>query len=253
MTWRAILPGWAWPVLGGISVIAAWYAIVVGFQVPNYLAPTPTEVAGVIWKSWPLLARNLWPTLQESIAGFALGNGLAIATAIVFVHNQTLQRMYFPIATLFNTVPIIAISPILVLIFGIGMASKVIIAAIICFFPTLVNMIRGLQAVSPNEMELMRVLSASRREIFFKLRVPRSLPYLFAALRITSASCVIGAIVGEWIGSTHGIGALILQATFNYQSGLLYAAICLSSLVAITLFSLVIVIEKRVVRWNREG
>lgn len=245
------LPGWMWPVLGVLSVVVGWFVIVVGLGVPNYIAPSPVEVAGVVTRSWPLLLRNLWPTLQESIAGFTLGNGLAIATAIVFVHVRSVQRMYFPIATLFNTVPIIAISPILVLIFGIGMLSKVIIAAIICFFPTLVNMIRGFESVSASEMELMRVLSATRREIFFKLRVPRSLPYLFAALRITSASCVIGAIVGEWIGSTHGIGALILQATFNYQSGLLYAAICLSSLVAILLFSIVVAIERRVLRWNR--
>jgi NitT/TauT family transport system permease protein len=233
-----------------MSVVTLWFAIVEVFRVPPFIAPGPVEVVRVIAANWSLLLRNLVPTLQEALAGFVLGNSLAIGVAIVFVHNRVLQRMYFPIATLFNTVPIIAISPILILIFGLGLASKVIIAGIICFFPTLVNMIRGFESVSVSELELMRVLSASTTEVFFKLRVPRSLPFLFSALRITSASCVIGAIVGEWIGSTQGLGAVIIQATFNYRSGLLYAAICVSSSVAILLFSLVVLVERRVVRWT---
>ena len=249
MGWR----GWSWPLLGGASVIAAWFAVVAVFRVPPFIAPGPVEVLAVIVENRWLLLKNLAPTLQEALAGFVLGNGLGIVTAAVFVHNHTLQRMYFPIATLFNTVPIIAISPILILIFGLGLTSKVIVAAIICFFPTLVNMIRGFESVSASEMELMRVLSASRREIFLKLRVPRSLPFLFSALRITSASCVIGAIVAEWIGSTHGIGAVIIQATFNYRSGLLYAAIIVSSSLAILLFGLVVAAERRVVRWPRNA
>lgn len=244
--------GWSWPLLGGLSVIALWFAVVEVFRVPSFIAPGPGEVVRVVVDNRALLLKNLIPTLQEALAGFVVGNGLAIAAAVVFVHNRTLQRMYLPIATLFNTVPIVAISPILILIFGLGLASKVIIAGIICFFPTLVNMIRGLEAVSASEMELMRVFSASRREIFLKLRVPRSLPFLFSALRITSASCVIGAIVAEWIGSTHGLGAVIIQATFNYRSGLLYAAILVSSTLAILLFGLVVATERRVVRWQRE-
>jgi len=242
---------WYWPILGGVSVVFTWFAVVEVFRVPSFIAPSPVEVLRVILANWSLLLTNLVPTLQESLAGFVVGNGMAIAIAIVFVHSRALQRMYLPIATLFNTVPIIAISPILILIFGLGLGSKVIIAAIVCFFPTLVNTIRGLESVSASEMELMRVLSASKAEVFFKLRMPRSLPFLFSAFRITSASCVIGAIVGEWIGSTHGIGAVIIQATFNYRSGLLYAAICVSSTVAILLFSAVVLIERRVLSWSR--
>lgn len=246
-------PTWIWPGLGGASIILAWLLAVHVFEVPGYILPSPLAVMAVLWNSPGLLARNLSPTVQESIAGFLLGNGWAIATAIVFVHVPVLQRMYFPIATILNTIPIIAISPILIVVLGIGMASKIVIAALICFFPTLVNMSRGLQSVSPNEMELMRVLSANRREVFFKLRLPRSLPFLFASLRITSAGCVIGAIVGEWVGSTHGIGALIIQATFNYQLPLLYAAITLSSMVALLIFGLVVAVERRVLRWNRDS
>ena len=125
----------------------------------------------------------------------------------------------------------------------------VIIAAVICFFPTLVNMIRGLNSASPSEQELLRILSATPWEVFWRLRLPRSLPMLFSSLRIASATAVIGAIVGEWIGSDRGLGALIIQATFNYRAGQLYAAIVLSSSMAICLFLIVAAVERRVIRY----
>ena len=117
-----------------------------------------------------------------------------------------------------NTIPVVAKAPILVLLLGNGMEPKIAIAAIICFFPTLVNMTRGLRDVRSEQLELMRILSATSGEIFFKIRVPNALPYLFSALKIAASTAVIGAIVGEWIGSTKGIGALIIQATYNFDS-----------------------------------
>lgn len=242
--------GLHWPILGGISIVALWYAVILIFDVKEYIAPAPHQVLNVIVDKADLLLLNTIPTLQECVSGFLLGNSLAVVVAIIFVHSKLAERMYYPIAVLFNTIPIIAISPILVLIFGLGMAPKIIIAAIICFFPTLVNMIRGFNSVSRNELELMRILSANRREVFIKLRFQRSLPFLFSALRIASTTSVIGAIVGEWIGANLGLGALIIQATFNYRSGLLYAAILVSSLLAITLFSIVVLLEKRFLRWQ---
>ena len=119
-----------------------------------------------------------------------------------------------------NTIPVVAKAPILVLLLGNGMEPKIAIAAIICFFPTLVNMTRGLRDVRAEQLELMRILSATPREVFFRIRVPNALPYLFSALKIAASTAVIGAIVGEWIGSTRGIGALIIQSTYNFDSPL---------------------------------
>ena len=149
-----------------------------------------------------------------------------------------------------NTIPIIAVAPILVLIFGNGFTPKIIIAALICFFPTLVNMVRGLKAVSPATIDLMRVLSASKAEIFWKVRLQSSLPFLFAALKIASTTCVIGAIVGEWIGSNFGLGSLIIEATYNFRSSLLYATVLIAALWAVTLFSIVSLAERRFVTWK---
>ncbi|RAZ77446.1 ABC transporter permease [Mesorhizobium atlanticum] len=239
----------ALPVLGAASILLAWQYLLPLLGVPAYIVPTPTAIFGVFQRNFALLMDNLRPTLIEALAGFVIGNLAAVLLAVLFVHSRVLQAAYFPIVLFFNTIPILALSPIIILIFGLGMTPKIVIAAVICFFPTLVNMIRGLDSASDNEHELFRVLSATRSEIFWSLRLPRALPMLFSSLRIASATAVIGAIVGEWIGSDKGLGALIIQATFNYQSDRLYAAIVLSSSLSIALFCIVVLIERRVIRY----
>ncbi|ANN59618.1 ABC transporter permease [Mesorhizobium loti] len=239
----------ALPVLGAASLLLAWEYLLPLLGVPAYIVPTPTAISGVFQKNFALLMDNLRPTLIEALAGFVIGNLAAVLLAVLFVHNRILQATYFPIVLFFNTIPILALSPIIILIFGLGMTPKIVIAAVICFFPTLVNMIRGLDSASDNEHELFRVLSATRSEIFWSLRLPRALPMLFSSLRIASATAVIGAIVGEWIGSDKGLGALIIQASFNYQSDRLYAAIVLSSCLSIVLFCAVVLVERRVIKY----
>ncbi|MBT8004658.1 MAG: ABC transporter permease [Rhodospirillales bacterium] len=238
----------ALPIIGSLSILLAWQFLLPAAGVPCYIAPTPTKIFAVFQREWPLLIDNFWPTLLEATAGFMIGNSMAVFLAIVFVYSRVIHAAYFPVVLFFNTIPILALSPIIILIFGLGMTPKIIIAAVICFFPTLVNMIRGLNSAGHNELELLRVLSATQWQVFWRLRFPCSLPILFSSLRIASATAVIGAIVGEWIGSDKGLGALIIQATFNYQSGRLYAAIVLSSSMSIALFLIVVSIERRVIR-----
>jgi NitT/TauT family transport system permease protein len=239
----------ALPILGAGSLVLAWQFLLPLAGVPSYIVPTPTAIFGVFQKSWALLLGNLWPTATEAFAGFAIGNLAAILLAIVFVHSRILQAAYFPVVLFFNTIPILALSPIIIMIFGLGMTPKIVIAAVICFFPTLINMIRGLESATANEHELFHVLSSTRPEVFWRLRLPRAMPMLFASLRIASATAVIGAIVGEWIGSDKGLGALIIQASFNYQSDRLYAAIVLSSSLSILLFVIVVAVERRLIRY----
>ena len=167
-----------------------------------------------------------------------------------FVYQRTAEEAFFPIAVMVHTIPVMAYAPILVLMLGNGLSAKVAIAALICFFPTLVNMTRGLRAVTSQQMELMRILSASPSEIFFKLRLKCSLPYLFAALKIAAATSVIGAIVGEWIGATTGIGALIIQATYNFNSPLLYATIVVGSAFSAAFFGVISWLESHFLKWN---
>jgi len=238
------------PAAGLVGLVLVWWALVEGFDVKPFIAPSPQLVAQTIAAKWSVLWQNLVPTALEALGGFLLGNLAAILIATVFVHSKSLEEAFFPIAVMINTIPVVAKAPILVLLLGNGMEPKIIIAALICFFPTLVNMVRGLESVNPQSMELMRVLSASRTEIYFKLRLQNSLPYLFSALKIAASTSVIGAVVGEWIGSTRGIGALIIQATYSFDSALLYSAVIMSSLFSGAFFLTITMIEKLVVRWQ---
>jgi len=237
-------------IAAGIGMIVLWQLIIVVGEVPQYIAPSPTDVLGVFVEKADMLWSNFLPTLTEAVAGFIVGNGVAVLLAIWFVHSPMAERAFYPIAVFINTIPIIAVAPILVLLLGNGFAPKIVIAALICFFPTLVNMVRGLKSVPPQMTELMRVLSASNREILFKVRLQSSLPYLFAALKIASTTCVIGAIVGEWIGSNYGLGSLIIEATYNFRSPLLYATVFLGALLAVSFFVLTTLAERAVLTWR---
>jgi len=241
------------PALGILGVLAYWELHIRVFKVPAYLVPAPSLIAQTFIEEWPTLQRNVGATVIEAAGGFFIGNAVAILLAILFVHNKTMERTLFPIAVAVRTIPIIAIAPILVLLLGNGYAPKIVIAALICFFPTLVNMVRGLESVETSALELMRVLSATRRQILFKLRLPSSLPFLFAALKISTASSVIGAIVAEWIGADTGLGYLIVISTFEFRTGLLYATTVVASLLALGLFLSIVVLERLVIRWQPEA
>ncbi|WP_031363032.1 ABC transporter permease [Caballeronia sordidicola] len=238
------------PVLGIVGLLIAWWAVIAGFNIKPFIAPSPLLVMQTIIQRSDLLLQNLGVTALEALFGFIFGNLAAILVASVFVHSKILQWIFLPIAVAINAIPVVAKAPILVLIMGNGMAPKITIAAMVCFFPTLINMVRGLEAVNPQIMDLMRMLSATRTQIYFKLRLFSALPYLFSALRIAASMCVIGAIVGEWIGSTQGIGAQIIQATYNYDSPLLYAAIVMSAFLSGLFYVVIALLEKRIVKWS---
>ncbi|HEY8336062.1 MAG TPA: ABC transporter permease [Tardiphaga sp.] len=238
------------PVAGILALIGAWAAVVYILKVPTFVAPSPQLVAATLVSKFSILMANLWPTAVEALSGFLLGNLSAIIIATVFVHKKSMEQAFFPVVVLVNSIPVVAKAPILVLLLGNGMEPKIAIAALVCFFPTLVNMVRGLESVNPQSLELMKVLSASKTEIFFKLRLLNSVPYLFSALKIAASTAVIGAIVGEWIGSTTGIGALIIQSTYNFDSAMLYATVIVGSAFSVTFFLTITLIERLVIRWQ---
>jgi NitT/TauT family transport system permease protein len=244
---RALLP-----VSVAVGLIAVWQAICTLFGVPTYIVPSPAEVWGAIVANWSMLLANTWPTALESLLGFAVGNGVAILLAVLFVHWKPAERALMPVAVFVRTIPIVAVAPVLVILLGTGYAPKIAIAALISFFPTLVNMVRGLESVDKQSLELLRVLSATRREVFWKVRVFASLPYLFSSLKISATSSVIGAIVAEWIGSQQGLGYLIIQATYNFNTPLLYATMTVASVMAVVFFAVIGIAERLVVTWNAE-
>jgi NitT/TauT family transport system permease protein len=235
------------------GLVGIWQLICSLFKIPTYIIPSPVEVWASLTANWEMLMENTWPTLIESVLGFLLGNFVAIVLAVLFVHWKLAERALMPVAVFIRTIPIVAVAPVLVIMFGQGYTPKILIAALISFFPTLVNMVKGLESVDKQSLELLRVLSASRNEVFWKVRVFASLPYLFASLKIAAGNSVIGAIVAEWIGSQEGLGYLIIQATYNFNTPLLYATMTVASIMAVLFFGLIGLIERLVVTWEAEA
>lgn len=246
-----LISGNAAAIVVGLLILIVWEVGARVFGLPSYIAPSPLQVVEAFRENWYLLLTNIGPTMFEALLGFFVGNAVAILFAICFIHSRFAERAFYPLLVFLHTVPMLAIAPILVLIFGNGIVPKILIASLICFFPMLVNMVRGLRDVSHGMLELMRLMSATNSEIFWKVRVQSSLPYFFAALKISSTTCVIGAIVAEWIGSSYGLGALIIDATYNFKSALLYAVVFCSAMMAILIFSIMTIAERRLIFWRQ--
>jgi len=226
------------------------------FGIPRYKLPHLHEIfldflrQGANGERWFwIMAQNAAYTALESLIGFALGGATGLVLAVGFAHSRLLERGLLPYVVASQTVPILAIAPMVVVWLGTSWFSKAVIAAYLTFFPVTVNMARGLRAVDPDALALMRALAATSRQVFLKLRFPSSLPYLFTALRISATASVIGAIVGELpVGSRFGMGVVIINAAqyYNWQPANLWAAILVSALIGIAFYQAVTLIERRV-------
>ncbi len=238
------------PVIIFIAILSLWETIVLLFDVPDYLLPAPHEV---FWKGVELktsLFIDTLITLFEAVLGFILGCGIGILIAIGFAHSRTLELSLYPYAIALKTIPIIAIAPLLILWLGNGIAAKIVISALICFFPAIVNTVRGLKSVDENALDLFKSLSATRWQIFKMLRFPNSLPYIFSALKISTTFSIIGAIVGEFAGADKGLGFFILQSSYWLRTTDMFVAIIIISVVGILFFGLIALIEKAVIKWE---
>ena len=237
--------------LGAIAVVAAilevWIRVT---SVPSYLLPAPTAVAARMATDAGLLAREGGITLSEAAAGFVLGTSVAFALATVMAWSRPLERTLFPLAILVKLTPIVAIAPLLTLWFGFGTAPKVAIAALITFFPMLVNSFVGLRSADLQEVAFLETLGASGREIFQHLRVPSALPYLFSAARISLNLALIGAVIGEWTGADRGLGRVIFVANANLDLTILFGAVLVLAAIGIAANALVGAAERRVLHWH---
>jgi NitT/TauT family transport system permease protein len=235
------------PILFGLLLLAAWQGLVMATGIPEYLLPSPTAILADVDRT---LALQLGVTFLEAAIGFLIASVLAFVCAVLFVRFHTLEEGLFPIAIAIKTTPIVAIAPLLVIWLGTGWWSKIVAAILICFFPVLVNTVKGLKAADAEYRELFQTLGASGAQEFRKLRIPYCLPYLFSALKISSSLAIVGAIVGEFVGATQGLGYLIMVSSAHLETATLFAAIAAAALAGITMFYIIGAIERRVVFWH---
>lgn len=247
---RGYLGTWYPPVLFFILVILFWEGITTILKVPNYLIPSPQEVSLEIYKNASLLLVNTGVTILESIFGFIIGSGFGFLIASGFAHSSKMEKSVYPYMIALKAIPLVAIAPLLILWFGDGIFGKMIMAALICFFPAIVNTTIGLKAVSRDALYLMHSLSATKWQIFAKLRLPTSMPYFFSALKISSTLAVVGAIVAELAGSDRGIGYLILISSYRMDTVTLFAAIIAASAAGVAFFGVISWLEKKSLYWH---
>jgi ABC-type nitrate/sulfonate/bicarbonate transport system permease component len=232
-------------------LIGGWELLAKLGHVENYLLPAPSEVASALWNDRDLLAPDTWVTAREVLLGFALALAVGVAVAIVLHLSPVLRRAAYPLVVASQAVPVIVIAPILVIWFGFGITPKLIVIALICFFPIVVNTLDGLEGTDRDQVKMMRTLGASRLDLLRRLELPASLPFLFSGAKVAVAVAVIGAVFGELVGSDAGLGHAIQVGTAQLETARVFAAVLILSLMAIALFGLIALLERRAVPWAR--
>ena len=247
---------WALPLLVLAALIGAWQvaattgAIADALSLEPFLVPSPSEIAASLWENRSLLAENAWVTLREILLGFLCALVAGLGFAAVLHLFPTLRRAFYPLIVASQTIPIVVIAPILVVWFGFGIGPKLAIVALICFFPIAVNTVDGLRAVDPEATKMMRTLDASRLQLLWRVETPTALPYVFSGARIAVVLAPIGAVFGEWVGADSGLGHLILQDNAQLETARMFAAAFVLTAIALALFGLLALAERRVVHWR---
>jgi ABC-type nitrate/sulfonate/bicarbonate transport system permease component len=239
--------------LGLWQLAASWDVIADALSIEPFLVPSPSDVASSLWTDRELLAENAWVTVQEVLLGSAIALLAGSAFAIALHLSDVLRRALYPLLVASQTVPVIAIAPILVVWLGFGLGPKLAIIALICFFPITVNALDGLRAVDPELPRMMRTLDASRIQTLLRVEIPSALPFLLSGAKIAAVISVIGAVFGEWSGADQGLGHLILVAQGQVQTARVFAAVAVLSALAILLFGGLALVERRLAWWRPGG
>jgi NitT/TauT family transport system permease protein len=242
------------PLLGAILVIAAWWLATVAFHILPVLLPSPPDIVRAFLRLPEFLARNAWVTLVETLGGFAAATLAGLVIALLLTSSRLLEHAVLPLLVAFNSVPKLAIAPLLTVWLGFGQMPKMVMVFLLCFFPIVLSTMSGLTSTPADLGELARTLSASRWHTFAKIRIPWALPQIFVGLKVAISLAVIGAIVGEFTGTgtDRGLGAVIIISGTSADTPLAFAAITLLAVLSIGLFYLVVAAERLLLPWVKE-
>ena len=238
------------PLVVALFALVAWEAWIRIREVPEYLAPAPTAVADALLADPARFLGAGAVSLQHALGGLVLGAGSAFVLGVAMAHSRRLERALYPFALMVKVTPIVAVAPLLIIWLGFGDGPKYVVAGLITFFPMLVNAVIGLRSIDPAAHDFFRAMHASRWQVLRRLRLPASLPYVFAALRISVPLALIGAVVAEWMSADSGVGQLIVIAHGDYDTPALFGAIVVLAGIGIGLTAAVALIERRLLFWH---
>ena len=242
-----------YPLAGTAILIVLWHYYVVLMKVPIVVLPTPGQVLGAVISEAKALTEEGWVTALECVYGFALSLAIGIPIAVVMTYSRIANQMFYPLLVASQSIPKVAIAPILLVWFGTGIKSKLAMAFVIAFFPVVVDTATGLRSTSPELLELARSLQCTRLQTFFKIQLPSALPSIFSGAKIAVTLSVIGAVIGEFIGSNEGLGNLLLTANSQLNSPLVWASLTILSVLGMVLYALVVLAERLLMPWEPDG
>jgi ABC-type nitrate/sulfonate/bicarbonate transport system permease component len=237
------------PVLLILLLLTLWQAGTWLTGVPKWLVPSPLQVISAGIEAADLLGPHTWQTLKETWLGLGLSLVIGLSLALAIDFSAVLRRTLYPVLVASQTVPILALAPLLIIWFGYGILPKVIVVALVCFFPIVVSTADGLRAADPDLIALLRAMGASRRQIFTKVRFPGSLPSFLSGLKIAITYSVVGAVIGEWVGASQGLGIFMIRSSKNFLTDRVFAAIAVTSLLSILMFGVVMLMERSLLPW----
>lgn len=237
------------PVFLILGLLVLWQIFCTVFKIPVWLLPSPTRIFTTTMEAARFLPMHTWITFYETIAGFLLALLIGLPLAILVVYSPILRNTIYPILLVFQSVPKVAIAPLFLIWIGYGEMAKIMIAAVVAFFPIVVNTAAGLESVEHEILELTYSLHATKLQVFFKVRFPWALPYIFSGMKVAISLAVIGAVIGEFVGSDRGLGYLILAASGEMNTALIFGVMAILAVIGIVTFSAIDVLERWICPW----
>ncbi|HEY2754117.1 MAG TPA: ABC transporter permease [Pseudolabrys sp.] len=238
------------PLIGIFGFLLAWQVFVVAYKVPAYLLPSPTDIAHTFVDQLPKLLHHGWITTYEMLGGYALAVAVALPLAIAITSSPRFNALVMPTMLFFQIVPKVAIAPLFLVWFGIGVTPKILVAFLISFFPIVIDAAVGLRSMSPEMADLARSMGASRWQVFAQFRLPTSLPYLFSGLKVASTLAIAGTVVGEFVGADKGLGYLLLTTNSNMETSLMFATIVALTIIGLVFYYIVETLEGLLIPWH---
>lgn len=238
------------PLAGTLLFLFIWQFGVILFNVPAYFLPTPTRILEEGIKEWSKLNTHGWITVYEMLAGYFLAVVIGVPLAIGMTSSRRFDEFITPTMLFFQVVPKIAVAPLFIVWFGVGITPKILVAFLISFFPIVIDTAVGLRSITPDMIDLARSMGASKLQIFREFRLPTSLPYLFSGLKVAATLAVAGAVVGEFVGADKGLGYLLLVTNSNMQTALMFATIVVLTIIGLIFFYIIEFLETLLIPWH---
>jgi len=241
---------WLRPVLFLVFLVAIWDVVIRIFNIPPYQIPKPINVLWTLWTDGPDLLQQAVPTTIATIEGFFLSAVFGVVAAVLIAGSRTIESYVYPLLVFSQSIPKIAIAPLFVVWFGFGMMPKVLSAFLLGFFPVVVSAVQGFKSVEPDMLDLARAMEAKRLQIFRMVAFPHAMPAIFAGLKVSITLAVVGAVVGEFVGSNNGLGFVLQRSIGSFELPTMFAALVILSLIGVLLFWILDLAERIMIPWH---